>query len=121
MPRLHGENCDHLQVLFNMQCRGTPSNQTTLGNEEFREKGWSLQEGKPVIKVKQQSQYEMSQSTISLLHTYQTSTAKWELLSLYEEKCLLKCTMNGNPIYILLDTGTQVSIMDLYLPHTKCI
>lgn len=40
------------------------------------------------------------------------------------EKCLLKCTMNGYTVSVLLDTGAQVSIMDynwkeIYLPHVK--
>ncbi len=88
-----------------------------------------------MIEVKFPSQYEMlkaptATSTLSKqIHNITSpylpnQSNQMRVAQLVGEKCLLKCTMNGYPVSVLLDTGAQVSIMDynwkeMYLPHTK--
>ncbi|KAL1261164.1 hypothetical protein QQF64_008991 [Cirrhinus molitorella] len=97
--------------------------------------GMVTAQGQPVIKVNYPSQYEMLQeptamSTLSKqIHNITSpylpnQSNQMRVARLVGEKCLLKCTMNGYPVSVLLDTGAQVSIMDynwkeIYLPHTK--
>ncbi len=118
-----------------MRRRGTQSGRLPSEVKKPGKRGTISAEGQPVIEVKYPSQYEMlkaptATSTLSKqIHNITSpylpnQSNQMRVAQLVGEKCLLKCTMNGYPVSVLLDTGAQVSIMDynwkeMYLPHTK--